>query len=98
MTVFLSTCGAGAASFFHRYLTSRFKMTSSLYTWAVFKHGLHMETFGGKILHLSLASYRVGREIETYTREREEEMRKQQWGMTRALSMILHHWWLGEAL
>jgi hypothetical protein len=39
-----------------------------------------------------------GREIERYKREREEEMRKQQRGMTRALSMILHHWWLGEAL
>jgi hypothetical protein len=38
----------------------------------------------------------VGREI--YKREREEEMRKQQGGMTRAPSMILHHWWLGEAL
>jgi hypothetical protein len=41
---------------------------------------------------------RVGREIERYKREREEEMRKQKGGMTRALSMILHHWWLGEAL
>jgi hypothetical protein len=40
----------------HRYLTSRFKMTSSLYTWAVFKHSLHMETSGGKILHLTMAS------------------------------------------
>jgi hypothetical protein len=40
----------------------------------------------------------VGREIERYKRKREEEMRKQQRGMTRALSMILHHWWLGEAL
>jgi hypothetical protein len=30
----------------------------------------------------------VGREIERYTREREEEIRKQQRGMTRALSMI----------
>jgi hypothetical protein len=28
---------------------------------------------------------RVGREIERYVREREEEMRKQQGGMTRAL-------------
>jgi hypothetical protein len=37
---------------------------------------------------------RVGREIERYMREREEEMRKQQRGMTRALSMI-YHWWLG---
>jgi hypothetical protein len=41
---------------------------------------------------------RVGRELERYKREREEEMRKQQGGMTRALSMIFHHWWLGEAL
>jgi hypothetical protein len=55
-----------------------------------------METSGEKILHLTLAA-RVGREIE-YVREREEGMRKQQWGMTRAPSMILHHWWLGEAL
>jgi hypothetical protein len=37
----------------------------------------------------------VGREIERYKREREEEMRKQQMGMARALSTILHHWWLG---
>jgi hypothetical protein len=35
---------------------------------------------------------RVGREIERCTREREEEMRKQQGRKTRALSMILHHW------
>jgi hypothetical protein len=41
---------------------------------------------------------RVGWEIERYTKEREEEMRKQQRGMTRALSMILQHWWLGETL
>jgi hypothetical protein len=41
---------------------------------------------------------RGGREIERYVREREEEMRKQQRGMTRGPSMILHHWWLGEAL
>jgi hypothetical protein len=40
----------------------------------------------------------VGREIERYNREREEEMRKQKGGMTRAPSMIFHHWWLGEAL
>jgi hypothetical protein len=40
----------------------------------------------------------VGREIERFMREREEEMRKQQGEMTRAPSMILHHWWLGEAL
>jgi hypothetical protein len=38
---------------------------------------------------------RVGREIERYKREMEEEMRKQQRGMARALSTILHHWWLG---
>jgi hypothetical protein len=37
-------------------------------------------------------------EIERYKREREEEMRKQQGGMTRAPSMILHHWWLGGAV
>jgi hypothetical protein len=30
---------------------------------------------------------RVGREIERYVREKEEEMRKQQGGMTRAPSM-----------
>jgi hypothetical protein len=41
---------------------------------------------------------RVGREIERYVREREEEMRKQQGGMTRAPSVILHYWWLGEEL
>jgi hypothetical protein len=41
---------------------------------------------------------RVGREIERYVREREEEMRTQQLEITRAPSMILHHWWLGEAL
>jgi hypothetical protein len=59
-----------------------------------------METSTGKILHLTLASYRVGREIERYKKEREEEMRKQQGGggMTRAPSMNLHHWWLGEVL
>jgi hypothetical protein len=45
-----------------------------------------------------LCQARVSREIERYTREREEEMRKQQRGMTRALCMILHPWWLGEAL
>jgi hypothetical protein len=38
---------------------------------------------------------RVGREIERHVREREEEMSQQQGGMT---SVILHHWWLGEAL
>jgi hypothetical protein len=31
---------------------------------------------------------RVGREIERYVREREEEMRKQEGGMTRAPSVI----------
>jgi hypothetical protein len=31
-------------------------MSSSLYTWAVFKHGLHMEISGGEILYPSLAS------------------------------------------
>jgi hypothetical protein len=56
-----------------------------------------METSGGKILHLTLAA-RVGREIERYVREGEEEMRKQEGAMTRAPSVILHHWWLGEAL
>jgi hypothetical protein len=56
-----------------------------------------METSGGKKLHLTLAA-RVGREIERYVREREEEMRKEQGGMTRAPSKFLHHWWLGEAL
>jgi hypothetical protein len=34
---------------------------------------------------------------ERYVREM-EEMRKQQGGMKRAPSVILHHWWLGEAL
>jgi hypothetical protein len=33
---------------------------------------------------------RVGREIERYKREREEEMRRQQGGKTRARNMILH--------
>jgi hypothetical protein len=41
-----------------------------------------METSGGKISIL-LCQARVGREIERYKREREEEMRKQQGGMTR---------------
>jgi hypothetical protein len=41
---------------------------------------------------------RVGREIERYKREREEEMRKQQRGMTRALNLFLHQCWLWEAL
>jgi hypothetical protein len=40
----------------------------------------------------------VGREIERYVRGREEEMRKEQGEKARAPSMILHHWWLGEAL
>jgi hypothetical protein len=40
----------------------------------------------------------VGREIERYVREREEEMRKQQERLTRAPSVILHHWWLVGAL
>jgi hypothetical protein len=39
-----------------------------------------METSGGEILHPSMSIYRVGREIERYKREREEEMRKQQRG------------------
>jgi hypothetical protein len=39
-----------------------------------------------------LCQARVGREIERYVREREEEMRKQQGGMTRAPR------WVGEAL
>jgi hypothetical protein len=52
-----------------------------------------VEKFG-----ILLRQARVGREIERFVREREEEMRKEQGGMTRALSMILHHWWLGEAL
>jgi hypothetical protein len=38
-----------------------------------------METSGEKILHLTLAAG-VGREIERYVREREEEMGKQQGG------------------
>jgi hypothetical protein len=40
----------------------------------------------------------VGREIKRYVREREEIMRKEPGATTRAPSMILHHWWLGEAL
>jgi hypothetical protein len=39
-----------------------------------------METSSREILHPSLASYRVGRQIERYKREREEEMRKKQGG------------------
>jgi hypothetical protein len=39
----------------------------------------------------------MGREIERYVREgRGNE--KAAGGMTRAPSVILHHWWLGEAL
>jgi hypothetical protein len=40
----------------------------------------------------------VGREIERYKREREEEMRKGQGGIRRALSMRLNHWGLWEVL
>jgi hypothetical protein len=36
----------------------------------------------------------MDREIERYKREREEEMRKDQEGMRRALSKQLHHFWL----
>jgi hypothetical protein len=48
--------------------------------------------------YILLWQARVGREIERYKRDREEEMRKQPGEMTRAPSMILHHWWLWEAL
>jgi hypothetical protein len=48
--------------------------------------------------HILLWQARVVREIERYMREREEEMRKEQGGMRSALSMKLHHSWLGEAL
>jgi hypothetical protein len=41
---------------------------------------------------------RVGREIERYKGRREEEMRNEQGGIRRALSMKLNHWGLGEAL
>jgi hypothetical protein len=41
---------------------------------------------------------RVGKAIERYMKEREEEIRKEQGGMRSALSTKLHHWWLGEAL
>jgi hypothetical protein len=44
-----------------------------------------METSGGEMLYPSLASYRVGREIERYKREREEEMRKEQGGLEELL-------------
>jgi hypothetical protein len=40
--------------------------------------------FSGKL------GWALGREIERYKKEREEEIRKQQWEMTRAPSMILH--------
>jgi hypothetical protein len=40
----------------------------------------------------------MGREIERGKKELEEEMRKEQGGMMRALSMKLHRWWLWEAL
>jgi hypothetical protein len=55
-------------------------MSSSLNTWAVFKHGQHRETSSGEIVHPSLANYRAGREIVRYKRERKEEMRKEQEG------------------
>jgi hypothetical protein len=38
----------------HRNLT--YLLTSSLYTWAVYRHGLQMETSTGEILHLTPAS------------------------------------------
>jgi hypothetical protein len=53
-------------------------MSSSLYTWAVFKHGKHMETSSLSSL-LSLQT-RVGREIVRYKSERKEEMRKERGG------------------
>jgi hypothetical protein len=40
----------------HWDLTARANMMSSLYTWAVVRHGLHMQTSSGEILHSSLAS------------------------------------------
>jgi hypothetical protein len=40
----------------------------------------------------------MGRKIKRGQREREEEMRKEQDGIRRTLSMKLHHWWLLEAL
>jgi hypothetical protein len=45
----------------------------------VYRHGLHIETSGEKNCIL-LCQARVGREIERYMREREEEMRKEQGG------------------
>jgi hypothetical protein len=51
-------------------------MTSSLYTWAVVSTWRPLvENFC-----ILLLQTRVGREIERYKREREEEMRKQQGG------------------
>jgi hypothetical protein len=50
---------------------------SSLYTWAVYRHGLHMETSSREILHPVLWQARVGRETERFKREREEEMGKE---------------------
>jgi hypothetical protein len=40
-----------------------------------------MEASSGDILHPSLWQAWVGREIERYKREREEEMRKEQGGL-----------------
>jgi hypothetical protein len=40
----------------------------------------------------------MGRKIKRGKRAREEEMRKEQDRIRRALSMKLHHWWLLEAL
>jgi hypothetical protein len=37
----------------------------------------------------------VGREIEKYKREREEEMRNEEGGIRRALSKKLNHWGFG---
>jgi hypothetical protein len=48
-------------------------------------------TWGPLLEKFSIFQARVGREIERYVRDREEEMRKQQGGMTRAPSVILHH-------
>jgi hypothetical protein len=41
---------------------------------------------------------KVGREKERFKRERQEEMRKEQGVMRRAVSMKLTHCWLWEAL
>jgi hypothetical protein len=70
-------------------------MSSSFYKWAVLKHGQHMETSSGEILHPSLASYRVGREIQERKGRGND---KGSGGMRKALSMILHHCWFWEAL